>query len=111
MFTRSALYVLFAAAITLLAVQGNQAPGKLVKSACPSADKCYNDTIEPVCTPGVACPMWRREVVACAWSCENKNLPSGCTQRCKPCKAEVCAAVCECEIVCEVSGPCKAGKY
>ncbi|KAJ2420690.1 hypothetical protein GGF41_004157 [Coemansia sp. RSA 2531] len=110
MFTRDTLFALLTTAAVLLAVQGNEAPGRLPKNVCPSADKCYIDTVSPPCTPGQACSMVSQQVVACAWSCGNKHTPHGCTERCKPCKAEVCTDVCVCEIVCSSSGPCKAAK-
>ncbi|KAJ2401726.1 hypothetical protein GGI23_001204 [Coemansia sp. RSA 2559] len=74
---------------------------------CPDPSKCYRDTIGPVCKPGQPCPQWLRPVVACSWKCDGGNPPLECTRRCKPCKAEICSLICECEIVCPVPGPCK----
>ncbi|KAJ1852614.1 hypothetical protein H4R99_006665 [Coemansia sp. RSA 1722] len=78
--------------------------------SCPPPSRCYIDYVSPPCSPGKLCSMVMQEVVACAWGCGVDRLPSQCTQRCKPCKAEVCTDVCECEIVCPADGPCKAKK-
>ncbi|KAJ2389337.1 hypothetical protein H4S02_002414 [Coemansia sp. RSA 2611] len=81
----------------------NPATGK-----CPPPTDCYKDIIMPNCPPGTMCTPIAKEVIACKWTCGNKSLPTGCEERCKPCRAEVCTAVCECEITCSVDGPCTA---
>ncbi|KAI9505661.1 hypothetical protein BX070DRAFT_232816 [Coemansia spiralis] len=75
---------------------------------CPPPNSCYKDVIKPECKPGKPCPQFLISVVACTWTCGNDKVPAKCTQRCKPCKAEICAAICECEIVCPQAGPCTA---
>ncbi|KAJ1863454.1 hypothetical protein LPJ73_000514 [Coemansia sp. RSA 2703] len=75
---------------------------------CPAPNKCYRDAVSPPCQAGKLCSMVMRPVVVCAWNCGVDRLPKECTQRCKPCKAEICTDICECEILCPVNGPCKA---
>ncbi|PIA18978.1 hypothetical protein COEREDRAFT_79499 [Coemansia reversa NRRL 1564] len=79
-------------------------------SKCPASNLCYRDEVKADCPEGAACISPVRPVIACAWECGNDNLPSTCKSRCKPCKAEVCTAQCECEIECDVRGPCKGGE-
>ncbi|KAJ2307690.1 hypothetical protein IWW55_000829 [Coemansia sp. RSA 2706] len=63
---------------------------------CPRSSSCYIDIVKPFIP-----------VVACKWDC-GKRVPPGCKQRCKPCHAEVCPAICNCEIQCNIFGPCTA---
>ncbi|KAJ2882608.1 hypothetical protein FB639_002348 [Coemansia asiatica] len=103
-------YVVFGGPVSQLQEADKQKPGHNGdrNGQCPPPSKCYTDYISPPCSPGKLCSMVMRPVVACAWGCGVDRFPSQCTQRCKPCKAEICTDVCECEIVCPIDGPCKA---
>ncbi|KAI8321987.1 hypothetical protein GQ54DRAFT_260797 [Martensiomyces pterosporus] len=103
-----AVALLTLASVLHAAPNSASSSGSYDAAKCPDPSKCYHDTIRPVCSPGVPCPQWVRAVIACAWNCGNTHLPAECTQRCKPCKAEVCSDICDCEIVCPATGSCTA---
>ncbi|KAI9469255.1 hypothetical protein LPJ78_002828 [Coemansia sp. RSA 989] len=77
---------------------------------CPSPADCYQDFVMPKCPEGELCAQVMKEVVACKWQCGDTIVPYGCKQRCKPCHAQVCTDICECEIECSADGPCTAAQ-
>ncbi|KAJ2498796.1 hypothetical protein GGH96_004012 [Coemansia sp. RSA 1972] len=79
-----------------------------IASKCPPSRDCYFDFVKPDCHNSELCTLNILPVIGCKWTCGNTKLPVGCKQRCKPCHAEVCPAICECEIQCSIFGPCAA---
>ncbi|KAJ2533199.1 hypothetical protein IWW43_002824 [Coemansia sp. RSA 1935] len=105
---RSSVLALLALAIAPLVVLGAPQATTSGADTCPPSTSCYNDEVMPECPPDNLCAQVMSPVIACKWTCGNTKLPSGCKQRCKPCKQEICTEECQCEIVCDVNGPCKA---
>ncbi|KAJ1801030.1 hypothetical protein LPJ75_004798 [Coemansia sp. RSA 2598] len=60
---------------------------------------CYIDYVGPDCPPDTPCPAIAIAAKVCPWKCGEKT-PANCTERCKPCKSEICPAICVCELVC-----------
>ncbi|KAK3182119.1 hypothetical protein K4F52_006488 [Lecanicillium sp. MT-2017a] len=92
-------------AVCVAAVTAADKPGSVenpvesqLSSSCPLT-QCY---MEPT-----AKNQGGAAAVACSigYQAPEGDLPQGCSQRCKPCRAEVCTAVCIFEAFCE-SGPC-----
>ncbi|KAJ2671949.1 hypothetical protein GGI25_005292 [Coemansia spiralis] len=85
----------------LLAVLGAIAIISLEVAANPKCHPkgCYVDYVGPECPSGQPCPAIAYAVEACPWTC-GKPVPANCKERCQPCKAEVCPAVCICEKIC-----------
>ncbi|KAJ2890950.1 hypothetical protein GGI21_006002, partial [Coemansia aciculifera] len=84
----------FAAAFLAISVVAMQA----------TADKCipkpcYVDQIKSECKPGHPCYPVVTSYTVCPWKCGQKPAEK-CFERCKPCKAAVCTAICECEVAC-----------
>ncbi|KAJ2471594.1 hypothetical protein IWW56_006305 [Coemansia sp. RSA 2131] len=107
---RSSALALLALAIVPSVVLGAPQASTSSSGTCPPPTSCYNDEVMPACPSGKLCAQVMKPVVACKWTCGNTKLPSGCKQRCKPCKQAVCTTVCECEIECDINGPCKAAQ-
>ncbi|KAJ2452638.1 hypothetical protein EV183_002789 [Coemansia sp. RSA 2336] len=81
---------------------------KILSDRCPPEDDCYIDLVPSNCSPTESCTIKLVPSVACKWNCGDNNLPFGCQSRCKPCHSQVCPAICECEIQCNLFGPCSA---
>ncbi|KAJ2214736.1 hypothetical protein IW143_003664 [Coemansia sp. RSA 520] len=61
---------------------------------------CYSDWVNhPSCVEEQPCPAIAYQATVCPWDC-GKELPANCSERCRPCKAEVCPEICICEKVC-----------
>ncbi|KAJ2379009.1 hypothetical protein GGI05_006656, partial [Coemansia sp. RSA 2603] len=60
---------------------------------------CYTDVVGPDCPADAPCPLIAITVSVCPWKC-GEPTPANCKERCKPCKAEICPAICTCEVVC-----------
>ncbi|KAJ2742496.1 hypothetical protein GGI19_006811 [Coemansia pectinata] len=60
---------------------------------------CYLDQIKSECKPGHPCYPTIATYKVCPWKCGEKP-PAKCFERCKPCKAEICPAICICELAC-----------
>ncbi|QUC21281.1 uncharacterized protein UV8b_05524 [Ustilaginoidea virens] len=99
-------------ALELVLLASAAMAASLPRAHCP-AKGCYSDPIHPSCPPDRACPQYIISATACPWPCGKAKdappVPPGCSQRCKPCKQEVCPLVCQCEIIC-TSGPCHSSQ-
>lgn len=106
----SRMFILLATLVVVGLAMGatEKQDAEILSPLCPLSG-CYIEPMASDCPPGYACDpvQWRGpQPVACPFGYElGAPLPKGCRKRCKPCRAEVCAAVCEFEAYCP-SGPC-----
>ncbi|KAJ2600452.1 hypothetical protein GGH99_005084 [Coemansia sp. RSA 1285] len=87
----------FMLATLLVAIAGFSIQAE-ANSKCHPKD-CYVDYVGQECPQGQPCPAIAYAVEACPWDC-GKPVPAECKERCRPCKAEICPAICICEKIC-----------